>query len=121
MLVAIVRVAETNELVGFFWGEELRNIWIAVDEVTDPSECEYKLLKWGGGVYWRDAPPVPIIDKSLSPAEQDEQVEAFYQSLGEVVFCEKTDGVLDDECSMEAMEWTSLAESMDAISRASVP
>ena len=58
MTVVVVRVVDTRELVGFFWGGK-EVIWDGVDAVTDPSLCEYARLPQGGLEAHEGAPFIP--------------------------------------------------------------
>lgn len=50
----LVRVIENQEAVGFFAVEDLDELAILVDEVTDPSICEYAEIG-SGSVIWEGA------------------------------------------------------------------
>lgn len=47
MTVLVVRMVDTHELVGFFWGSK-EMVWDCVDALTDPVFCEYATLPQGG-------------------------------------------------------------------------
>jgi hypothetical protein len=55
MATYLVRLQESNELVGIFWAENLFDLAFCIDEATDPYSCEYKKLAHGG-IFW----PRPI-------------------------------------------------------------
>ena len=51
MSAYIARLIGTNELVGFVIADTTKDLFWAIDEVTDPHECEYKRIT-GGGILW---------------------------------------------------------------------
>jgi hypothetical protein len=51
MSAYIARIIGTNELVGFVIADNTEDLFWAVDEVTNPHECEYKRIT-RGGVLW---------------------------------------------------------------------
>ena len=62
MLNYLVRVRGDREAVGFFAVENLDDLAYWVDEVCDPSICEYAEIV-SGSVIWRDAArKVPVPD-----------------------------------------------------------
>lgn len=58
MLAVLVRVQDTKELVGFFWGQNVADIWYTVDEFCDPCSCEYRVMDYGGIFYHDGAPKI---------------------------------------------------------------
>ena len=48
MNIIAVRVIGTKERVGIFWAKDWDGLLSCIDEITDPSDCEYLKLKEGG-------------------------------------------------------------------------
>lgn len=44
----LVRLADTRDLVGFFFAEEVDQLEMIIDECTDVPDCEYVELPEGG-------------------------------------------------------------------------
>lgn len=44
----LVRTIDEHDIVGFFVADEMEDLLIAVDECTDPADCEYVELPVGG-------------------------------------------------------------------------
>ena len=45
-----IRIRSTHEAVGIFFTDEFAELSAIVDEVTDPYQCEAKLVR--GGIMW---------------------------------------------------------------------
>ncbi|MGY4193368.1 hypothetical protein [Bradyrhizobium sp. USDA 4520] len=69
----LVRIADTRDLVGFFFAEDEEDLELIVDECTDVPDCEYIELPEGGIMWESPAIDVPIeIDKdSTEPEDED--------------------------------------------------
>ena len=66
MKTCLVRVQDTHIGVGLFWFETEKELSWMIDQITDPAECEYRLIT-GGGVFFDDIPlPNPDDDDTLS-------------------------------------------------------
>ena len=56
-----VRLAENKEAVGFVCAKNDADLYWLVDECTDPNLCEYKIIKFGGGLFFsKKAKTFPI-------------------------------------------------------------
>jgi hypothetical protein len=44
----LVRIIDTRDMVGFFVADEMDELIVAVDECTDPGDCEYIEMPPGG-------------------------------------------------------------------------
>jgi hypothetical protein len=56
----LVRTIEEHDIVGFFAADEMEDLLIAVDECTDPSDCEYMELPVGGIMWSSPAIAIPL-------------------------------------------------------------
>lgn len=73
MNVYLVRMVDGKEAVGIFWARNLDDLWLVVDEITNPGDCECaKITKTGeaGGVAWAGRteltfPPAPEPDDDV--------------------------------------------------------
>ncbi len=86
MPVYLLRVQDTHEAVGIFWGDSIAQIWDGVDEHCDPGQCEYIVLKHGGIFFPDGAPALPLPEATEDDTEDDE-VALFTRgvSIGELV------------------------------------
>jgi len=66
----LVCVIDTHDIVGFFYAEEMDELFITINECTDPVDCEYIELP-PGGIYWGSpAVAVPLeIKDDTDPKE----------------------------------------------------
>jgi hypothetical protein len=72
MAAYIVRTIDDHDIVGFFVADEMDDLLIAVDECTEPADCEYIELP-AGGIFW----PSPAIAVPLKPGDpEDDDSEA---------------------------------------------
>ena len=76
MSAYLVRVQNTHELVGIFWANNLVDLGWTIDEALDPSECEYKKLKFGG-IYWGSSVDVTLPLKLSDDDESDPVTEVI--------------------------------------------
>jgi hypothetical protein len=77
----LVRLADTRDLVGFFFAEEVDQLEMIVDECTDVPDCEYVELPEGGIMWESPAIPVPIeIDKDSEQADGEDIPEMPWSS-----------------------------------------
>jgi hypothetical protein len=67
----LVRTIDDHDIVGFFVADEMDDLLIAVDECTDPADCEYIELP-AGGIMWTS----PAISVPLSPGKDDPDTDA---------------------------------------------
>src|SRR5262245_3310648 len=54
MNVYLVRTIEEKTAYGIFWAEDLRDLFMVIDEKDDPSALEYLLLTERGGLFFVD-------------------------------------------------------------------
>jgi hypothetical protein len=54
MSAYIVRLIDTDELVGFLIADTTKDLFWAIDELLNPHECEYKRIT-GGGIFWGES------------------------------------------------------------------
>ena len=72
MATYLVRLQESNELVGIFWADNLKALGWLIDEAVDPFICEYKKLPYGG-IFWPNPIDVTIpLDDSCFSADEDD-------------------------------------------------
>lgn len=68
----LVRTIDEHDLVGVFYASNVVDLAFMIDEVLDPSDCEY-LLIGSGGTVWSDRaveiPPPPRYDDEDPSAE----------------------------------------------------
>ena len=72
MAAYLVRIVETHDIVGFFVADQMEDLLMAVDECTDPADCEYVELPPGGIMWTSRAIAVP-----LSPGKDDPATDAI--------------------------------------------
>lgn len=60
MATYLVRLKDTAETVGLFSAEDEDELSILIDELTDPSDCEYAEMPSGGITWPRHGVPFPI-------------------------------------------------------------
>ena len=63
----LVRTIDEHDIVGFIVADEMEDLLIAVDECTDPADCEYIELP-AGGILWL----TPAIAVPLNPGDDDD-------------------------------------------------
>jgi hypothetical protein len=56
----LVRTIDDHDIVGFFVADEMDDLLIAVDECTEPADCEYVELPVGGILWPSPAIAVPL-------------------------------------------------------------
>lgn len=56
----LVRIIDSQDLVGIFFASNVTQLMVTVDECCDPGDCEYASLGVGGIMWTRPAIPVPI-------------------------------------------------------------
>jgi hypothetical protein len=56
----LVRTIDDHDIVGFFVADEMDDLLIAVDECTEPEDCEYVELPVGGILWSSPAIAVPL-------------------------------------------------------------
>lgn len=61
MTAYVVRVMNSQELVGLFSASNLTSLIELVDHVCDPGACEYARLRDGGMIFEGTAPVVPLV------------------------------------------------------------
>jgi hypothetical protein len=71
MSAYIVRLIDTDELVGLLITDTVKDLFWAVDEVTDPNSCEFKRIKFGGILWHVGTGQVYEEDDSEEPAPLD--------------------------------------------------
>jgi hypothetical protein len=69
----LVRIIDTRDMVGFFVADEMDELIVAVDECTDPGDCEYIEMPPGGIMWTSPAIPVPL--KAGDPEDDDSKSE----------------------------------------------
>ena len=81
----VVRLSRTNELVGFFVADSVKELFWLVDECVDPTCCEHKEIQ-RGGIMWetKGYGLIGNIDRDLN------------DDLSGADFCERTK--LDVQC-----------------------
>jgi hypothetical protein len=68
----LVRLIDNLDLVGIFVARNVDVLAIAVDECTDPWDCEYIVLGVGGIMWTSPAIPIPIeLPEELDGSETD--------------------------------------------------
>lgn len=55
----VVRLTGKKELVGVYIARDIKDLYSLVDETTDPTSCEFKVVN-SGGIMWLD-PGTPFI------------------------------------------------------------
>lgn len=60
MKAYLVRVIDSQELVGLYWAKNEAGLYDLVDESCPPAHCEYTPLPEGGIVWEETAPQVPF-------------------------------------------------------------
>jgi hypothetical protein len=56
----LVRLIDNQDLVGIFVARNVGQLAAAVDECTEPEDCEYIVLGTGGIIWLSKAIPIPI-------------------------------------------------------------
>jgi hypothetical protein len=56
----LVRTIDDHDIVGFFAADDMEDLVIAVDECTEPADCEYVELPVGGIMWSSPAITVPL-------------------------------------------------------------
>jgi hypothetical protein len=75
MRLFAVRTVEGQAPVGFFWVRDLFDLLRAVDDICDPSECEYKSIRKRAGLVWEHSEEwqmgveTPYVDPPTEEAE----------------------------------------------------
>lgn len=87
-----VRLIHNREAVGLFSAEDEEQLADVVDELTDPSDCEYAELDEPGGILWgRGAKPLPLIH------DWDHEKRSPFDVVGAYFLSEAWFGALTDE------------------------
>jgi hypothetical protein len=69
----LVRIIDTHDIVGFFYADKMDELLVAIDECTEPVDCEYIELP-PGGIYWGSpAVAVPLQFKDETGASEPEK------------------------------------------------
>lgn len=55
----LVRLIDTHDSVGIYSVETILQLIVIIDECNDPGGCEYRRLRFPGGVMW-EGPAVPV-------------------------------------------------------------
>jgi hypothetical protein len=97
MSTYLVRLKDTKEAVGIFMAGDLNALWDSVDEVTSPTECEYRRLAGAGlAIHWKDSGAAMFGVNGVNPADgEDVNLDdlsngiTFSESLVEAILNEK--------------------------------
>jgi hypothetical protein len=65
----LVRTIDEHDIVGFFVADEMADLLIAVDECTDPDDCEYVELPVGG-ILWSTRARDRLLVSGVQPASE---------------------------------------------------
>jgi hypothetical protein len=88
-----VRGIGDNEAVGFFWVNDMQELWFMIDEITDPGTCEFCEVNEPAAVTWAgDAPAMGIQRKDVEDEINDRDAFAreasFDYALGDALYGE---------------------------------
>lgn len=71
MNVYLVRAAGTTRVLGVFWAETVGDLRASVDEMDNPSRCEYAPLALAGGIF-HDMPISEVLATGQADGEDDD-------------------------------------------------
>jgi hypothetical protein len=71
----LVRTIDDHDIVGFFVADEMDDLLIAVDECTEPEDCEYVELPAGGILWSSPAIAVPFDPGDVEDKNADDDQE----------------------------------------------
>jgi hypothetical protein len=83
MAAYLVRTIDDHDIVGFFVADEMEDLLIAVDECTDPDDCEYIEMPPGGIMWTSPAIPVPL--NPGDPEDDDSESEELPWAKARVI------------------------------------
>lgn len=110
MATYLVRMEETNELVGIFWAQSLVELYWAIDECCDPGISQIKKLPRGGIFFPKKTKlkvPFDLGGDDETEDNFDERMKKYWEDFGkELVVSEYTWDEMTDEKGWRHLDLT---------------